>query len=91
MAQDGVTRARGFRQWGKEEEIRGWTERRKDKRAASDKSEQCEQSDCDEAIYADIGSPHQARRKVLQQPSQPQVRDKYTDVIEVSVLSARDH
>jgi hypothetical protein len=33
----------------------------------------------------------QARRTVLQQTFQSQVREEYADVIEVSALGARDH
>jgi hypothetical protein len=85
-----MARAGGFGQWG-EEEIRSWTERWKHKRAARGKGEQCEQPDCDEAIYADIGGPYQARRKVVQQPLQSQAREEYADVIEAAVLGAWDH
>jgi hypothetical protein len=86
-----MARAGGFGQWGEEEEIRSWTERWKHKRAARGKGEQCEQPDCDEAIYADIGGPYQARRKVVQQPLQSQAREEYADVIEAAVLGAWDH
>jgi len=89
VAQNGITRARGFRQRRKEEQIRRRTERRKNKRAARNKGQQCEQPDCDEAIHVDIGSPDQARRTVLQQPFQSQVSEEYADVIEVSAFGAR--
>jgi hypothetical protein len=64
----GVARAGSFRKWRKEEEIGSWAERWKDKRAARKQGKQRKQSDSDETVYADIDSPHQPWRKVLQQP-----------------------
>ncbi len=48
-----------------------------------------EQSDSDEAVYADIGSPHQAWRKVLQEPFQPHVCEEYPCMLEAAGLGAR--
>ena len=88
VSQNGIARTRGFGQRGKEEEIRGWTERRKHKWAARNKGQQREQPDGDEAIDADVDGPYQAQRKVVQQPLQSQVRKEHADVLEVAVLGA---
>jgi hypothetical protein len=89
VAQDGIARTGGFRQWRKEEQIRSGPERWKDKWAARKKGQQRQQPDSDEAVYADIDSPHQAWRKVLQEPFQPHVREQHPDMLEAAVLGAR--
>ena len=89
VPQDGITRAGDFSQWGKEKEIRSGAEGWKDKGASSKKGEQAEQSYSDEAVYADIDSPHQTWRKVLQEPFHTHVREHDPDMLESVVLSAR--
>jgi hypothetical protein len=84
-----VTRAGDFSQWGKEKEIRSGAEGWKDKRASSKKGEQAEQSNSDEAIYADIDCPHKTWGKVLQEPFHTHVRKQDPDMLESVVLSAR--
>ena len=81
-----IARAGDFRQWRKEEQICGGSERWKDKRAALDESEQCEQSNGDKAIYANINSPYQTCRKVVQQPFQSQVGEQDSNVLELGML-----
>ena len=82
VPQDGIARAGGFRQRGKEEEIRGRTERWKNKWAAGYKRQQGEQCDGDEAVDADINRPHQAGRKVPQEPFHAHVREQRSDMLE---------
>ena len=53
------------------------------------RGEQAEQSNGDEAVYADIDCPHQTWRKVLQEPFHTHVREQDSDMLESVVLSAR--
>ncbi len=48
-----------------------------------------EQSNSDEAVYADIDCPHQTWREVLQEPFHTHVREQNPDMLESVVLSAR--
>ena len=88
VPQDGITRAGGFSQRRKEKEIRSGAEGWKDKWASSEKGEQAEQSNSDEAVYADIDCPHQTCREVLQEPFHTHVREQDPDMLEAAVLSA---
>src|SRR5579863_5186005 len=89
VPQDGITRAGDFSQWGKEKEIRCGAERWEDKWASSEKGEQAEQSNGDEAVYADIDCPHQTCREVLQEPFHTHAPKKDSDMLESVVLSGR--
>jgi hypothetical protein len=88
VPQDGIARAGDFSHWRKEKEIRGGAEGWKDKRASSEKSEQAEEPNRDEAVYADIDCSHQTWREVLREPFHTQVRDQDPDVLESVVLGA---
>src|SRR5450631_168060 len=68
VSQDGIARAGDLSQWGKEKEIRSGAEGWKDKWASSKKSEQAEEPNSNEAVYADIDCPDQTWREVLQEP-----------------------
>src|SRR5665213_2343056 len=89
VSPDRIAWACGLRQRREEKEICSWTERRKDEWAAGKESEQGQDRDGDKTIYANIDSPHQARREMLQQPLEPQVRQQDADVFQAALLNVR--
>src|SRR5580658_9469892 len=89
VPKNGITRAGDFSQWGKEKEICSGAEGWKDKRTSSKKGEQAEQSNRDEAVYADIDGPNQPWRETLQEPFHTHVGEKDSDMLESVVLRER--
>src|SRR5665213_123582 len=76
MTQDRIARTGVLRKRGGKQKICGGAKGRKYKRAACAHCEQSEQGDCEEAVYQDVERPHQAGRKVMEQPCQLQALEQ---------------